>query len=108
MPARHPAAVARRHLPHRWMSGEAIDMGTTVEDVMTARVISVPESAGYKEIITLLRRYRVSAVPVVDPSGRVTGIVSEADLIVKQTAPALPTGSVRLAWRLRNSRRPPR
>jgi CBS domain-containing protein len=83
------------------MSGEAIDMGTTVEDVMTSRVISVPESAGYKEIVTLLRRYRVSAVPVVDPAGRVTGVVSEADLLIKQTAPALPTGSVRLAWRLK-------
>jgi CBS domain-containing protein len=76
-------------------------MATTVQDVMTARVVSVPESAGYKEIVTLLRRNRVSAVPVVDPAGRVTGVVSEADLLVKQTAPALPAGAVRMAWRLR-------
>ncbi len=74
---------------------------TTVEEVMTTRVISVTESAGYKDIVTLLRRYRVSAVPVLDADGRVTGVVSEADLLMKQTAPALPVGAVRLAWRLR-------
>ena len=76
-------------------------MATTVQDVMTARVVSVPESAGYKDIVTLLRRHRVSAVPVVDSAGRVTGVVSEGDLLAKQTAPALPTGAVRMAWRLR-------
>lgn len=75
-------------------------MGTTVQDVMTARVVWVPESAGYKDIVTLLRRHRISAVPVLDPAGRVTGVVSEADLLMKQTAPALPAGAVRLAWRL--------
>jgi len=76
-------------------------MATTVQDVMTSRVVSVPESAGYKDIVTLLRRNRVSAVPVVDQAGRVTGVVSEADLLIKQTAPALPAGAVRMAWRLR-------
>ena len=76
-------------------------MATNVQDVMTAKVVSVPESAGYKDIVTLLRRNRVSAVPVVDPAGRVTGVVSEADLLAKQTAPALPAGAVRMAWRLR-------
>lgn len=75
-------------------------MGTTVRDVMTARVVWVPESAGYKDIVTLLRRHRISAVPVLDRAGRVTGVVSEADLLMKQTAPALPEGAVRLAWRL--------
>lgn len=74
---------------------------TLVQDVMTARVISVTEGAGYKDIVTLLRRHRVSAVPVLDAAGRVTGVVSEADLLMKQTAPALPVGAVRLAWRLR-------
>ena len=74
---------------------------TLVQDVMTTRVISVTQGAGYKDIVTLLRRHRVSAVPVLDAAGRVTGVVSEADLLMKQTAPALPVGAVRLAWRLR-------
>jgi CBS domain-containing protein len=74
---------------------------TLVEDVMTTRVISVTETTGYKDIVTLLRRHRVSAVPVLDAAGRVTGVVSEADLLIKQAAPPLPPGAVRLAWRLR-------
>ena len=74
---------------------------TLVQDVMTTRVISVTEATGYKDVVTLLRRHRVSAVPVLDAGGRVIGVVSEADLLMKQTAPALPVGAVRLAWRLR-------
>jgi CBS domain-containing protein len=74
---------------------------TLVADVMTTRVISVTESAGYKDIVGLLRRNRVSAVPVLDAFDRVTGVVSAADLLAKQAAPAFPVGAVRLAWRLR-------
>ena len=76
-------------------------MATIVQDVMTARVVSVPESAGYKDIVTLLRRHRVSAVPVVDSAGRVTGVVSEADLLAKEATPGPPPGLVRLAWMLK-------
>jgi CBS domain-containing protein len=76
-------------------------VATTVADVMTTGVISVTESTGYKDIVGLLLRHRVSAVPVVDVAGRVVGVVSEADLLTKQTVPALPVGAVRLAWRLR-------
>ncbi len=75
-------------------------MAMTVQDVMTSRVVSVPEAAGYKDIVTLLRSHRISAVPVVGQGGRVTGVVSEADLLRKLTAPVLPVGTVRLAWRL--------
>jgi CBS domain-containing protein len=75
-------------------------MKTTVGDVMTTNVVAVREGAGYKEIVTLLRRHRVSAFPVLDQQGRVVGVVSEADLLVKPAAPALPQGPIRLAWRL--------
>lgn len=80
-------------------------MAMTVQDVMTSRVVSVPESAGYKDIVALLRGNRISAVPVVDQAGRVTGVVSEADLLTKLAAPALPVGAVRLAWRLQERSR---
>ena len=90
------------------MTSQTTDQRTTAtpattldQDVMVTRVISVTEGAGYKDIVTLLRRHRVSAVPVLDAGGRVIGVVSEADLLMKQTAPALPVGAVRLAWRLR-------
>lgn len=54
-----------------------------VDDVMTPAVVAVPESAPYRELVDLLVRNRFSAVPVVDDFHRVTGVVSEADLLRK-------------------------
>lgn len=52
-----------------------------VEDVMTRNVVTVTPDASVQEIVSLLMRHRVSALPVVDVEGRVVGIVSEGDLI---------------------------
>lgn len=51
------------------------------KDVMTANVISVSEDTPIHDVIALLLKYRISAVPVVDNAMRVTGIVSEGDLL---------------------------
>jgi CBS domain-containing protein len=50
-------------------------------DIMTANVISVSESSPVHEIVGLLLKYRISAVPVVDGARKVVGIVSEGDLL---------------------------
>jgi CBS domain-containing protein len=55
----------------------------TVGEVMTATVVTVPESATYHEVVDLMLGHGISAVPVVDSEGRVVGIVSEADLLYK-------------------------
>lgn len=55
----------------------------TVAEIMTRDVVSVPESAGYKEIVETLANHAVSAVPVVNDEGHVLGVVSEADLLYK-------------------------
>lgn len=55
-----------------------------VEDVMTRDVVTVRESTPFKEIVHLLDEHRVSAVPVVDRRRRLIGIVTEADLLVKE------------------------
>jgi CBS-domain-containing membrane protein len=55
----------------------------TVDDVMTKAVVSVPETAPYRELVDLLIGRHFSAVPVVDGFHRVTGVVSEADLLRK-------------------------
>jgi CBS domain-containing protein len=65
-------------------------MSAAVRDVMTTRVVAVREDADYKEIVGALRRWRVSACPVIDGADRVVGLVSETDLLEKQAGPELP------------------
>ncbi len=59
-------------------------MNATVKDVMTTEVVAVTRETTFKEMAAVLRRYRVSALPVVDDAGRVLGVVSEADLLAKE------------------------
>jgi CBS domain-containing protein len=61
-----------------------ITMNVTVNDVMTTTVVAVKKGASYKELAALLRKYRVSAFPVLDDAQKVIGIVSEADLLAKE------------------------
>ncbi len=63
-------------------------MRRRVKDVMTADVAYVREHTSYKELVRLLAERRVSALPVVDVNLNVIGIVSEADLLLKQQQPA--------------------
>ena len=74
---------------------------TTVQDVMTASVVAVREDADFKEMVTAMRSRRIGAFPVLDPAGRVIGVVSEADLLAKEATPGPPPGLVRLAWMLK-------
>lgn len=55
----------------------------TVDDVMTKAVVSVEETATFRTVVDLLVDRRFSAVPVVDAFRRVSGVVSEADLVRK-------------------------
>lgn len=55
-----------------------------VRDVMTSDVITVRPDARLREVAGLLSDHRISGLPVVDDDGRCIGVVSEADLLVKQ------------------------
>jgi len=55
-----------------------------VADLMTAEVVSVDERAGFKQMVELIEQHRISALPVVDAERRVIGVVSEADLLLKE------------------------
>lgn len=59
-------------------------MKRTVSDVMTRTVVVVNVSAPFKDVVRRMHDYRVSALPVVDEEERLIGIVSEADLILKE------------------------
>src|SRR5215471_6492414 len=56
----------------------------TVKDVMSALPVCVSKTASFREIAARLSECRVSALPVVDADGKVIGVVSEADLLVKE------------------------
>jgi CBS domain-containing protein len=57
-----------------------------VGDLMTPTVVSVRPGTSFKEIARVLDEYDITAVPVVDEDGRPIGVVSEADLLRKQTS----------------------
>jgi len=59
----------------------------TVRDIMTTNVVTVRADASFKEIAVRLREHRVSAFPVLDKDGTVIGVVSEADLLLKEALP---------------------
>jgi CBS domain-containing protein len=58
-----------------------------IESVMTAEVVTATPSSSFRELVDLLGRHRISALPVVDKDGSLVGIVSEADLLVKEGYP---------------------
>ena len=55
----------------------------TVGSVMTQTIVTVTPETSFKDAVRLLRRRRVSGLPVVDAKGNLVGIVSEADLLNK-------------------------
>ncbi len=60
---------------------------TTVRDVMTRSVLSVRPDTPLKEVAQLLIEHRISGLPVVDAAGKVVGVISEGDLLVKEQEP---------------------
>src|SRR5215469_15876627 len=75
-------------------------MSATVKDVMTTSVVAVKRNADFKQIVSVLRRFRVSACPVINDAGHVVGVVSEADLLYKEAHSRMPAGLIRLRWKL--------
>jgi CBS domain-containing protein len=76
-----------------------------VRDVMTAPVFSVAPDAPLKEVARLLMERRISGVPVADEAGKVLGIVSEADFVIKERGAPRPRGRHPLSWLFGDDRR---
>lgn len=53
-------------------------------NVMTTEVISVRETTTLEEIVSLLTRHRIGALPVVNDRGEVVGIVSKSSLFPQE------------------------
>jgi CBS domain-containing protein len=56
----------------------------TVSDVMTQTVVALGQDATFKDIVSTMEQWKVSALPVLEGEGRVVGVVSEADLLPKE------------------------
>jgi CBS domain-containing protein len=65
------------------------------KDIMTRRVITVTEASSVADVANALLEHGISAVPVVDASGDLLGIVSEGDLMHRAEA---GTGRRRAWW----------
>jgi CBS domain-containing protein len=63
-------------------------------DIMTTDVVTVGPDTSVREIARLLLDKRLTALPVVDKSGAVIGVVSEEDLIASEDA----TQEARHGW----------
>jgi CBS domain-containing protein len=72
-------------------------MHSLVKDLMTTPVVTVGPATPFKEIVARLAEHRVSALPVVDDAGLVLGVVSEADLLLKEEFPD-PDQNIPLFW----------
>lgn len=70
-------------------------MSLTVADVMVSPAITVPEAATYRQIVAALWEHGVSGLPVVDGAGRVVGVVTESDLVLREE---FPSGSRNQRW----------
>lgn len=68
-----------------------------VGDVMTIDVVSVTPDTPIKDVATVLVERGISGLPVRDAEGAVVGVLSEADLLVKQGGPPERSGGL-FAW----------
>jgi CBS domain-containing protein len=55
-----------------------------VGSVMTRDVVSVAPETSFRELVAIMTKHGISAVPVVDGRRRPIGVVSEADILAKQ------------------------
>lgn len=63
-------------------------------DIMTVDVITVKADEDLEKVSRLLLKHRISGLPVVDDGGKVVGIISEGDLLVKGKEVEVPSHSV--------------
>ncbi len=61
-----------------------------VRDIMTRDIVKVRPDTSVSDIALLMSQHRISGVPVVDEQDRVLGVVTELDMVVRNTRFKLP------------------
>lgn len=67
--------------PNKYLEAFRKMIATRVEDIMTAKVVSVREDTSVEEIATLMIEKKVNRLPVLNEGGELVGIVSRQDLV---------------------------
>jgi CBS domain-containing protein len=65
-------------------------MSKTVAEVMTKDLITVSPETSLQEAIQILAEREISGLPVVDPQGKLVGVISETDLTWQATGVDTP------------------
>src|SRR5512139_2589980 len=69
-----------------------------VSEIMTTDVMTVKRETSVNEVARLMGAYDISGVPVVDDDNHVVGIITELDLIVRNTRLEMPRFIEVLDW----------
>lgn len=59
-------------------------MTITAKDIMTKEVITVHPGDDVEKVAHLLLEHNISGLPVTDGEGRVLGVISEGDLVIRE------------------------
>jgi len=59
-------------------------------DIMNKNVITVQEDTMIEEVADILTKNKISGLPVVNQAGKLVGMVTEGDLLHKETNPRTP------------------
>jgi CBS domain-containing protein len=65
-------------------------MSKTVAEVMTKDLITVSPETSLQEAIQILAEQKIGGLPVVDPKGKLVGVISETDLTWQATGVDTP------------------
>jgi len=65
-------------------------MPKTVADIMTRNPITAKPETSLNEVIKTLAEQRISGLPVVDDAGKLVGVISETDLMWRETGATPP------------------
>ncbi len=63
----------------------------TAKDIMSKNVITVSPDTDVAQAARLLLENHINGIPVVDPSGKVLGILCQSDLVAQQKKLSLPS-----------------
>jgi len=74
-----------------------------IEELMTRDVVTVGPETPLKDVASMLAARRISGLPVIDDQRNVLGVVSEADILVKEQGPE-PRHDGLIGWLLEGGR----